>query len=266
MSRRRRHRLKLKSLYVWHRWVGLVAALFVIVLAGTGLALNHTEELQLDARHVRTAWLLDWYGISLPDEVPAWRAGEHWISQWDQRLYLDAQDLGEHPEGRLRGAVAWGDLLIVALDRALLLLTGQGELVEKLAASDLPGTLHGIALAGERPVLLTDAGHYAGDDDLVAWQPLPDASVSRPDPAALPSELAERIAADWRGSGLSLERVILDVHSGRILGTGGVYLMDAAAVLLLFLSLSGSGIWIVRAVRNRQRGHKPRHHAARGRP
>ncbi len=256
MSRRRRHRLKLKSLYVWHRWVGLVAALFVIVLAVTGLALNHTEELELDARHVRTAWLLDWYGIAVPESVPAWRVGDRWISQWDRRLYLDTRDLGEHPEGRLRGAVAWGDLLIVALDQALLLLTEGGELVEKLAADDLPGTLQGVALVRERPLLLTNAGQYAGDDDLVAWQPQPDAAVSPTAPASLPAELAERIAAHWRGTGLTLERVLLDLHSGRILGPAGVYLMDAAAVLLLFLSLSGGGIWIVRAVRNRQRGRK----------
>ena len=262
MSRRRRHRLKLKSLYVWHRWVGLVAALFVIVLAVTGLALNHTEELELDARHVRTAWLLDWYGISLPDDVPAWRAGEHWISQWDRRLYLDTRDLGEHSDGRLRGAVAWNGLLIVALDRALLLLTERGELVEKLAGGDLPARLQGAALAGDRPVLFTEAGPYAGDVDLVTWQPLPDTSVSPTEPAALPTELAERIAAQWRGAGLTLERVVLDLHSGRILGQAGVYLMDAAAALLLFLSLSGSGIWIVRAVRNRQRGHKTGHRAA----
>ena len=95
MSRRRRHRLKLKSLYVWHRWVGLVAALFVIVLAVTGLALNHTEELQLDARHVRTAWLLDWYGISLPDEVPAWRAGGLRNARPDRGY----RDTGAYPTG-----------------------------------------------------------------------------------------------------------------------------------------------------------------------
>ena len=265
MSRRRRHRLKLKSLYVWHRWVGLVAALFVIVLAVTGLALNHTEELELDARHVRTPWLLDWYGIALPDEVPAWRVGDHWISQWDRRLYFDTRDLGEHPDGRLRGAVVRDGLLIVALDRALLLLTEQGELVEKLAEGDLPGPLQGLALAGERPVLLTEAGQYAGDDDLLAWRPLHDATVSATAPAALPSGLAERIAAHWRGSGLTLERVLLDLHSGRLIGPAGVYLMDAAAVLLLFLSLSGGGVWIVRAVRNRRRGRKAGQSARKGR-
>ncbi len=259
MSRRRRHRLKLKSLYVWHRWVGLVAALFVIVLAGTGLALNHTEALELDSRHVRSAWLLDWYGISLPDTVPAWHAGDHWISQWERHLYLDSRDLGEHPEGRLHGAVADGDWLIVALEHALLLLTADGQLVEKLPQSELPGGLRGVALVHGRPVLITSAGHFMSDDDLVSWQPLPDAAVSPVAPAALPAELSEGIAGQWRGNGLTLERVLLDVHSGRILGQAGVYLMDAAAALLLFLSLSGGGIWIVRSVRNRRRGqHSPK--------
>jgi uncharacterized iron-regulated membrane protein len=46
----------------------------------------------------------------------------------------------------------------------------------------------------------------------------------------------------WRGTGLSLERVLLDLHSGRILGEAGVWLVDAAA--LLFLLLAGSGVWL----------------------
>ncbi len=47
----------LRSLYVWHRYLGLSAALFVILLSATGLALNHTELLQhgLETCPVRTA-------------------------------------------------------------------------------------------------------------------------------------------------------------------------------------------------------------------
>ena len=42
--------------------------------------------------------------------------------------------------------------------------------------------------------------------------------------------------------GLPLERVLLDLHSGRIFGEAGVWLVDAAA--LLFLLLAGSGLWL----------------------
>ena len=41
---------------------------------------------------------------------------------------------------------------------------------------------------------------------------------------------------------LPLERVMLDIHSGRLLGRYGPFLVDGAAFILLLLSLSG--IWI----------------------
>ncbi|MGD2138685.1 MAG: hypothetical protein PVF08_10545, partial [Gammaproteobacteria bacterium] len=71
----------LRSLYIWHRYFGLVTALFVVILSITGLALNHTGELQLDARHVRSDTLLDWYGIHVPDTLVSYRAGASAISQ-----------------------------------------------------------------------------------------------------------------------------------------------------------------------------------------
>ncbi len=41
MTRRNKNRIKLlRSLYVWHRYMGLTASLFVVMLTITGLALE----------------------------------------------------------------------------------------------------------------------------------------------------------------------------------------------------------------------------------
>ena len=47
----------------------------------------------------------------------------------------------------------------------------------------------------------------------------------------------------YSGSPLSYERVLLDLHSGRIFGRVGVLVVDAAAVALLLLALSGFYMW-----------------------
>jgi len=54
--------------------------------------------------------------------------------------------------------------------------------------------------------------------------------------------LREQLLRLYRGKGLPLERVIIDIHSGRILGQAGVLLVDFMA--LLFLSLAMSGVWM----------------------
>lgn len=42
------------------------------------------------------------------------------------------------------------------------------------------------------------------------------------------------------------DRVLLDLHTGRFFGEAGIYVMDAAAILLLLLALSGIYNWIKR--------------------
>jgi uncharacterized iron-regulated membrane protein len=48
------------------------------------------------------------------------------------------------------------------------------------------------------------------------------------------------------GEVLPTERLLLDLHSGRIFGAAGPWIFDIAALLLILLSLSGTWIWIKR--------------------
>ena len=51
--------------------IGLFAIALVIILAITGIMLNHTEAFKLDERYIKASWLLDWYGIKPEDEPVA---------------------------------------------------------------------------------------------------------------------------------------------------------------------------------------------------
>ena len=70
----------------------------------------------------------------------------------------------------------------------------------------------------------------------------------------------EQLLVAYRGNGLKLERVILDLHSGRIFGDYGVYLMDAAAIALLWLSFSGLWVWNSRRRKMLRKKHYRKHH------
>src|SRR3569832_2386568 len=60
--KKRPHGLKLRSLYLWHRYFGLSAALYKQNQTTTNQKHKQTKHLKLDQRHVQTDWLLDWYG------------------------------------------------------------------------------------------------------------------------------------------------------------------------------------------------------------
>lgn len=251
MSRhhRRHRRIKLRSLYVWHRYLGLTAALFVLLLAGTGLALNHTERFEWDSRFVDAAWLLDWYGIEAPAEALSFQVGDQQITLLGDRLYLDGKSLtGEYQE--LIGAIALPDLIAVAADSSLSLFTRDGELVERLSgAQGVPAGMRALGL-DHKGRLVIQGGHaiYHPDASFLRWLHWEDnpTKIQWVRATTLSAADQNQLRRDYRDGILPMERVLLDLHSGRILGRYGPLLMDAAAIIMMILAISGFLMWMKR--------------------
>ena len=163
-TRLRRPRAGLQRLIVWHRRLGIAAALLVLLLAVTGLLLNHANRLGIDQTEVSANWLLRWYGYP-PVQAPlAFRAGEHWVAWSGTRLYLDAQPVIPTDAAPAGTAVLSDGLMAVAFADALLLLSPQGEVVERIGSESLPGTLLRVGHTGDgRLAVTTGAGSRTND-------------------------------------------------------------------------------------------------------
>ncbi|VAX12704.1 hypothetical protein MNBD_GAMMA24-1672 [hydrothermal vent metagenome] len=258
MSQYKKPRIKkLRSMYIWHRYIGLSAAVLVLILATTGLMLNHTDELQLDSHYVSNDWLLNQYGIHAPTTIRSYSLPNHWLSQWGERLFLGQIEIGKTDE-KLLGALFYNNMLVMALESEVWLLTPSGELIEKLGDNEgIPAGMSAIGITHDGQVAVMAAhGVYSTDRDLAIWQNTANANTTWVDSNELPASLYQHLLKKYRGHGLSLERITLDLHSGRIFGQYGVYVMDTAAVLMLLLAISGSWIWGIRQIRNRQRCKK----------
>jgi len=241
-----------KLLHKLHRYFGLTAALFVVVLTVTGILLNHTESLRLKDRHLTQSWLLKLYGVDSPLPGAAYRAEGHWISQMGDGLFVDRRLTRSIPDGALKGAAGFQGMVLAALANRLLLLTVKGELVDELTVSGVGALWRG---GDGRLVVKAADGWYAINEDFTEVSPaLSPPRDSRPVEAkTLPGALAQAIAVGWRGQGLPVERVLLDLHSGRIFGAFGVWLMDGAALLLLSLTLTGLATWFGRRQRQKRK-------------
>lgn len=205
-----------------HRWVGLSLIVFILFLATSGIALNHSGGLELDRRYVGWSWLLDAYGM----EKPAPYAG----------------------------MVVLAPLVVVADDYRVHVLLESGELVESIdLAATIPGVIERVGRSGDRAIVQSGEKLFRGDEAVTrfeAWDADASSEIAwsttvLPDTAGL-----EALDAAWRGRGVTVERLLLDLHSGRILGRAGPLLMDLIAVFLIVLSLSG---FILSRVRNRRR-------------
>lgn len=230
-------------LWRWHRRTGVLLFLFVLLLTTTGLALNHSSALGLDKRFVEWNWLSARYGDNSHD-LRSFKISGHWVSRTQSgRVFLDAQEVGSC-RGDLLGVAERQPLYIVGCAEELLLITSSGQLVESVNASTgLPTPLAGIALVGDKiAVQGVEGWRYVDLDQLQFDQALPSgATIVQQGQGELPVNIRSAIPASERW--LTWERVLLDLHSGRLLGSAGIWLMDAVAILLACVAFSGVTMW-----------------------
>lgn len=194
-----------------HRWVGGTLVAFVLFLSLTGIALNHSSDLGLDRRYVNWSWLLDTYG-------------------------LDAHK-------PYAGRVAFDPMVVVGDGRRVHVLMKGGDLVESLDLSSLlPGDIERVGRNAGRAILMSGDALFRSDVDITSFEPWSDGNPGviewstevQPDAAGL-----EALDVAWRGRGLTVERVLLDLHSGRIFAIPGRLILDIVAIGMILLSISG---------------------------
>ena len=98
------------------------------------------------------------------------------------------------------------------------------------------------------------------DEHILDWDVVSNEGINWVKKYTLNENEREKLLIAYRGNGLKLERVILDLHSGRIFGQYGVFIMDAAAIALLWLSLSGMWVWNSRRRKMHKKKHYQKHH------
>ena len=231
------------KLHIWHRYVGVTAALLATILALTGLALNFNDRLQLDRIHLNSTWLLDYYNIG-DFPVISFRAGAHIISQAGDYIYVDG-NYKMHLLQKLVGATELNKDLLLATETALLLIDVNGDIIEEIGTyTGLPEEPLGISLTvNGNPVIRGINTYWQGDKELTAWRPLQGPHPKWSAPLQTPDRMDSMIQEHARSHQISLERIVLDLHSGRLLGQWGQHIMSAAAILLLLLAVTGTIMW-----------------------
>ena len=230
-----------------HRWLGLAAVFFVLFLSTTGIALNHSADWGLDRSYVESGWILDAYGVSAPAPTVSFAVGDLRVTQLGSRIYLGDSEVPQEVDAVV-GLVALGPLAVVAVPDGVLVLTVEGDLVERIdLAGEMPGPVERLGRSMGRPVVASRDSFLIGDAEVTGFASLSDpagldidwSSASEPDA----SEVAV-LQQLYRGRGLTVERLLVEIHSGRILSAAGPWLLDIVGIGLIILSLSGIVVWL----------------------
>jgi len=231
-----------------HRTLGLTVIPLIVILLLTGILLNHSEDLDLDSVPLSYGLLKLVYGVQTDEELVGFLVEGYWLTVYRNRLILNSTPFTECSQP-LKGAVMKGGFFIALCSDSLVFVTPQGQLVERVGPSHgLPQPLQQIGSNGDADVIfLADSidkwklnlanlqkTKITAAHELINWSK----------PANYPKELLEEVSTHLIIDDINLERLILDIHSGRVLGTVGVFLADFAAVLMAMLAISGFLMWV----------------------
>jgi len=219
--------------------------------------LNHTDGLQLNNTKVNNAIVLSLYEINPKEPTISYKTEQHIFSQLDEQIYFDEKKLLNSKQ-QIRGVTNAGEIIILVLSRDVILLSRDGELIDRYPLAQKTEIEHVGMLQGKAIIKMMDQSMWQADEDIINWQAIDSIQMIWAPQIQLDDTLKQNLLEQYRGEGLPLERIILDIHSGRIFGTFGVYVMDGVALLMMFLSLSGLWMWWQR--RMKQRNKKKRRH------
>lgn len=226
-----------------HRSMGVAVAIFLLLFAATGVLLNHSNQLKLDQRYISWDWLMAHYGIGVAEPDAVFLVENKIFSQFGSQLFLDAKPV-THLDRTILGGIALDDLIVLATDQALVLLTKEGEFVERMGAeAGVPAPVQNIGIYHGEPVIQARNGMWRSNFMLDVWEPMSLQGVSWSTPHPMPASVADDLQAYFYGKGVSVEQLLLDIHNGRILGVLGVWLIDIIGLLLVVLSFTGLWMW-----------------------
>lgn len=230
-----------KALNQIHRTAGIAAAGVLLYLLFTGVPLQFTDELALGQRHVSAPAILDWYGLQAPLEV----LGNGDVAYIGGQLYWHEQRLGS-----VAGGVEFNGYL--GSTRHTTLIVGASAKRLWLFPEANPADFESIPLAGRASALGTSEGRIYllvdnelkhVDAEFLNIEAAPATTVEWLRPAALSEAAAQRYRELYRRHLLTAERLLQDLHSGRLFGPLGIWIVNLSAALLIVLSVTGLWIW-----------------------
>ena len=228
----------------WHKKIGVYIALFVILLSVSGIVLNHSEKFKLNTTYIKMDWLLDLYQIKPASEPVGYLLFNNWIIQVGERVYFNENEI-INDANKLIGVVNVNDINVIAYDGKLILLTNEGDILESLGGAEgVPAGMKAIGHDDQNNIIIQSAhGYYRVNVDILKWDEYDFLEATWSTTAEITKSIKADILEQYRGTGLTIERVLLDLHSGRIVGGWGIYLIDIIAVLFIIIVITGIWMW-----------------------
>ena len=237
----------LTTLIKIHKFIGLAVCFFLIHLSISGIMLNHTNDLNLDQHRISWEWLLKAYGIPTPKTKTVYAVGQSFLHQTNNQIFLD-EKLILRDESDLMGALLHNNEITIVTADSIIKINLLGNVLKKvMVVNALDKSIKRIGLNSNNIVIEYNNTYLTQENNSDEWLPKDNViDIDWANKKTLPVNLKNKLKNYYVGDGLSVEQVILDIHSGTIFNKLGRAFMDGIAILLIILSASGMWMWFLK--------------------
>ena len=234
----------LKKILRLHIYVGLGISLLLIHLSITGIFLNHTDDLELNKTYISSKWILNLYGLNVPRPSKIFTIQQDNFSQFDTEVFLNNKPIFLF-DSELMGVIKDHENFIIAAQDELFIVSQSGELMGNQKI--LSFTIKSIGKYKEKIVIKDEQlNKWVGKSISDKWTPIFKDNIDWSEPGIMTPLNKKDIKQYFVGNGISLEQIILDFHSGAIFKKEGKIFFDLVSLLLIFLSVSGIWVWLIK--------------------
>jgi hypothetical protein len=220
----------------------------------SGILLNQSPILGLDAKRIDWPWLMSLYGLHAELPKTGFMAGNHWLTASGTALVFDGLPLDASlaaPIGFTIAGQGKDHYAYVANADALVISTMDGKVIDQLDSSTLPvDHLQRIGTTVDgREIVVGGSKTFASADGGLTWYAWDASQVTWSHSAPLSAEQA-RIAGQFGRPSVPIEQILIDLHSGRMFGQIGQYVVDVVGGGAVLLALSG--MWMALRIGRRR--------------
>jgi len=225
-----------------HRWIGIIASVWLLLLATTGFLLQHKDDWKLDEKYTNSPLLLSLYEIG--DQYISFEDQNHTIAQLDHQIFINSQSILKL-EDAIIGAIFQDSNWIIATNSQLIWINTEGQILQTMDDMDgLPLPIE--KLGNNNNNILVQSNNQTISID--TFQPTRQAITWSI--ATNSEKLKESLIQTSSHNYLSYQQLIFDLHAGI---TSPSLFNDIAALALIFLSLSGIIIFFKKSFRKQRR-------------
>ena len=226
----------------FHRWIGLIASVWLLLLASTGFLLQHSQQWHLDKSYINNAAVLKIYGIG--EQFIAFKHNNQQLIQLDKQLIQNNTTTVKLNEN-INSAIYLQNLWVIATDTQIIWLDEKGQILQSLDQLDgihLP--ISKIGSSNQELIYNSNNNNYNIESELIDPNSLTSIQWSQPETNKnLKQKAIELTSTNY----LTTEQFIFDIHAGI---TTPSLLNDIAAISLIILSLSGIFLFFRKKKRN----------------